>query len=104
MTASERVSWNVRTLPHHGTTVLFVEHDMDVVHDVSDWVVVMAEGRVIAEGPPDAVGTDPRVIDAYLGAHHDAPADAADERAQLEEAEAEIRAEVAGRARVGDDS
>jgi branched-chain amino acid transport system ATP-binding protein len=50
-----------------GRTVLFVEHDMEVVHEISDWVVVMAEGRVIAEGPPAAVVADPAVIDAYLG-------------------------------------
>jgi neutral amino acid transport system ATP-binding protein len=49
--------------------VLFVEHDMDMVHDISDWVVVMAEGRVIAEGTPDAISSNPAVIDAYLGAH-----------------------------------
>jgi branched-chain amino acid transport system ATP-binding protein len=50
-----------------GVTVLFVEHDMEVVMGVSDEVVVMAEGRVIAEGPPDVIRTDRRVIDAYLG-------------------------------------
>jgi neutral amino acid transport system ATP-binding protein len=53
-----------------GTTVVFVEHDMDVVMGISDWVVVMAEGRVIAEGPPAAIGSNPEVIDAYLGRHH----------------------------------
>jgi neutral amino acid transport system ATP-binding protein len=89
---------HVRTLPGDGTTVLFVEHDMDVVHDVSDWVVVMAEGAVIAEGPPKAIGANQRVIDAYLGAHHDAPVDEAEERAQLEEAEARIQAEEASSA------
>ena len=50
-------------------TVLFVEHDMDMVHDISDWVVVMAEGRVIAEGTPDEIAANPAVIDAYLGVH-----------------------------------
>ena len=52
-----------------GMTVLFVEHDMDMVHDISDWVIVMAEGRVIAEGTPDDIATNPDVIDAYLGVH-----------------------------------
>ena len=58
-------------LRDEGMTVLFVEHDMHMVRDIADWVVVMAEGRVIAEGPPEAVMADQRVIDAYLGAHHD---------------------------------
>jgi branched-chain amino acid transport system ATP-binding protein len=62
---------HVKSLRDEGRTVLFVEHDMDVVHDISDWVVVMAEGAVIAEGPADAIGRDRQVIDAYLGAHHD---------------------------------
>jgi neutral amino acid transport system ATP-binding protein len=42
-----------------------------MVRDISDWVIVMAQGRVIAEGPPLAVMADQRVIDAYLGSHHD---------------------------------
>ncbi len=50
-----------------GMTVVFVEHDMDVVMDISDWVVVMAEGRVIAEGPPESIGKNETVIRAYLG-------------------------------------
>ena len=63
---------HVKSLREDGMTVLFVEHDMDMVRDISDWVIVMAQGRIIAEGPPDAVMSDQRVIDAYLGAHHDA--------------------------------
>ena len=54
-----------------GPTVLFVEHDMDMVRDISDWVIVMAQGRIVAEGTPDSVMANPAVIDAYLGAHHD---------------------------------
>ncbi|CAN5239733.1 ABC transporter ATP-binding protein [soil metagenome] len=50
-----------------GMTVVFVEHDMDVVMDISDWVIVMAEGRVIAEGPPQSIGKNKTVIRAYLG-------------------------------------
>lgn len=62
---------HIRDIREEGTTVVFVEHDMDMVRDVSDWVVVMAQGKVIAEGPPDSVMSNQRVIDAYLGAHHD---------------------------------
>ena len=54
-----------------GMTVLFVEHDMHMVRHIADWVVVMAEGRVVAEGPPDVVMQDQAVIDAYLGSHQD---------------------------------
>jgi len=63
---------HIKSMREEGTTVLFVEHDMDMVHDISDWVIVMAQGQVIAEGPPDTVMKDQAVIDAYLGAHHDA--------------------------------
>ena len=54
-----------------GMTVLFVEHDMHMVRHIADWVVVMAEGRVVAEGPPESVMQDKAVIDAYLGSHQD---------------------------------
>ena len=54
-----------------GMTVLFVEHDMHMVRTIADWVIVMAEGKIVAERYPDVVMDDPAVIDAYLGAHHD---------------------------------
>ena len=62
---------HIKQLKSEGMTVLFVEHDMHMVRHISDWVIVMAEGKVVAEGPPDQVMNDPAVIDAYLGAHHD---------------------------------
>jgi branched-chain amino acid transport system ATP-binding protein len=61
---------HIQQLRDEGMTILFVEHDMDVVMGISDWVVCMAEGRVIAEGPPASIGSNHAVIDAYLGAHH----------------------------------
>jgi neutral amino acid transport system ATP-binding protein len=61
----------IKLIRDEGRTVLFVEHDMDMVREISDWVVVMAEGRVIAEGTADDVGADQRVIDAYLGTRRD---------------------------------
>ena len=97
---------HILDLKDQGMTVLFVEHDMHMVRHIADWVVVMAEGRVVAEGPPDQVMDDPAVIDAYLGAHQDvdlgavtgripvvADAEAARIREQIEaEAEAELEA------------
>lgn len=62
---------HIQSLRDEGMTVLFVEHDMHMVRHISDWVVVMAEGKVIAEGRADEVMAEQAVIDAYLGAHHD---------------------------------
>jgi len=84
---------HIRGLREHGTTVLFVEHDMDVVRDVSDWVIVMAQGQIVAEGPPDAVMANPAVIDAYLGAHHDAPLNFEEEEQMLAEAAEKLETE-----------
>ncbi|MQA13123.1 MAG: ATP-binding cassette domain-containing protein [Pseudonocardiaceae bacterium] len=63
----------ITDLADGGTSVLFVEHDMDVVMRISDWVVCMAQGQVIAEGPPSSILGNRAVIDAYLGSQHDEP-------------------------------
>jgi branched-chain amino acid transport system ATP-binding protein len=62
---------HILDLKKEGMTVLFVEHDMHMVSHIADWVVVLAEGRVVAEGPPELVMKNPAVIDAYLGSHQD---------------------------------
>lgn len=62
---------HILNLKKEGMTVLFVEHDMHMVRHIADWVVVMAEGKVVAEGPPEDVMNNPAVIDAYLGSHQD---------------------------------
>lgn len=67
---------HITSLREEGKTVLFVEHDMDVIMDVSDWIVVLAQGRVIAEGTPADIASDKQVIDAYLGAQEDDVAEA----------------------------
>ncbi|NKB77357.1 MAG: ATP-binding cassette domain-containing protein [Gammaproteobacteria bacterium] len=54
-----------------GTTIALIEHDMGVVMDLSDRVVVLDYGRKLADGTPDAVRSDQSVIDAYLGVSHD---------------------------------
>ena len=62
---------HIKQLKNNGASVLFVEHDMHMVRNISDWVIVMAEGKIVAEGPPAVVMKDQAVIDAYLGAHAD---------------------------------
>src|SRR3954447_16750543 len=84
---------HVKDLREQGMTVIFVEHDMDVVRDISDWVVVMAAGRIIAEGPPESISQNQAVVDAYLGAHHDAPLTVEEEDRVLRQAELEIARE-----------
>ncbi|MFI6576503.1 ABC transporter ATP-binding protein [Nocardiopsis sp. NPDC050513] len=59
---------HITALRDEGKTVLFVEHDMDVIMGISDWIVVLAQGQVIAEGRPSDIRSNQQVIDAYLGA------------------------------------
>jgi len=54
----------------YGTTIVLIEHDMSVVMDISDRVVVLDYGRKISDGTPDQVRHDKAVIDAYLGTTH----------------------------------
>ena len=57
----------IRTLRSAGRTFLLIEHDMDLVTELCDPVIVMAEGRTLTEGPFAEVRRDPRVLEAYLG-------------------------------------
>jgi neutral amino acid transport system ATP-binding protein len=80
---TESLLHHISDLKAQGMTVLFVEHDMAMVRNIADWVIVMAEGKLVAEGDPDTVLRNPAVIDAYLGSHQDVDLGVATGRVKL---------------------
>ena len=66
-TMIEQMKGHILALHRQGKTVVLVEHNMDVVMDISQRVVVLDHGQKIAEGPPEVIRRDPRVIEAYFG-------------------------------------
>jgi ABC-type branched-subunit amino acid transport system ATPase component len=66
-TMINQMKQHILALHRQGKTVLLVEHNMDVVMDISQRIVVLDHGEKIAEGPPDVIRRDARVVEAYFG-------------------------------------
>ncbi len=67
LTLQKQILEVMETLRQQGVTFFLVEHDMDVVMKRSDWIIVMHQGKTLAEGRPEEVRSNPAVIDSYLG-------------------------------------
>jgi branched-chain amino acid transport system ATP-binding protein len=57
----------IRAVRERGVTIVMIEHVMQAVMSLAGYVFVLSEGRIIAEGPPEAIAADPQVVEAYLG-------------------------------------
>ena len=66
----ERLAGYIQRLRDEGVTFLLIEHDMNLVMNLCNPVIVMSEGRRLAEGPPEEVRSDRRVLEAYLGGQY----------------------------------
>ncbi len=66
-TLAEKLKGYIRQLNEDGITFLIIEHDMSFIMDIADSIIVLNQGAVLAEGPPEKIQQDERVIDAYLG-------------------------------------
>jgi ABC-type branched-subunit amino acid transport system ATPase component len=67
---ADRLIARIGALRDRGITILLVEHNMPIVMRLADRITVLNFGRKVAEGTPEAIRTDPAVIEAYLGRRH----------------------------------
>jgi len=63
----QKISEILSALKKQGETILLIEHDMNFTFGLADWIIVMDEGRIIAQGKPMEIKNNPKVLGAYLG-------------------------------------